>query len=635
MVIPQITHRWRGLLRRLLHTPLLRTPIQLAGSFAMGFVLSGASLLHQLQPVAMAVLCAGLPGWLALPYVLGSCLGFRLLWGQAGMQGLVWLAAALPTGVLLADRCKRLPLLQPAVAALIVSASGVAFQFWQGDDTTVWVYILRVALAFGATLVFCHMRRHRQTPADWIGSALLVLGLAQLAPLPYLNLGLMTAAFLAPAMPFPAAVLTGLALDFSQVTQVPMTAVLALSCLLRLLPGGNKRLSGLWPGLLYGPVMVLWGVTDLYPLPALAAGCLGAVLLPIQPARSLRRGDTGLAQVRLEMAAGVLAQTEALLQQVRPHPIDEEALIQRAAQRACGGCSLRAECGYMDAASHLPTELLSTVQLDGEDLPVGCRKHGRLLSELRRSQEQLRLLRADRRRQQEYRSAVAQQYRFLSAYLQEVADKLPRPSVEQTPCFRAEVAASTAGRSRISGDRCCWFAGTEYRYYVLLCDGMGTGADAAENAQIAGNMLRKLLIAGLPASFALRSLNSLCTLQGRAGAVTVDLAELNLINGKATLYKWGAAPSYLLTGRGPQRVGIAGAPPGLSVTREQETVTYLQLRRGQALILFSDGVAAEYAVEELASCGWEPAATMASRLLERGKGTDDATVAVIRLQPLV
>ncbi len=635
MVIPQITRRWRGLLRRLLHTPALRIPIQLFGSFAMGFALSGASLLHQLQPVAMAVLCAGLPGWLALPYVLGSCLGYQALWGPAGTQGFLWLAAALPTGVLLADRCKHLPLLQPAMAALIVSASGVAFQFWQQDTTTVWVYILRVALAFGATLVFCHMRNHRQTSANWIGSAFLLLGLAQLAPLPYLNLGLMTAAFLAPSMPFPAAVLTGLTLDFSQITPVPMTALLAASCLLRMLPLRNKRLSGLWPVLLFGPVMALWGSTDLYPLPALAIGCLGAIVLPAKHTQPIRRGDTGLAQVRLEMAAEVLAQTEALLQQVRSHPIDEEALIQRAAQRACGGCILRSECSHINAVQHLPTELLNTVQLDGEDLPVGCRKHGRLLAELRRSQEQLRLLRADRRKQQEYRSAVAQQYRFLSAFLQDVADKLPRKAFQQTPCFRAEVASSTAGRSRISGDRCCWFAGTEHKYYVLLCDGMGTGGDAAENAEIAGNMLRKMLTAGLPASFALRSLNSLCTLQSRAGAVTVDLAELNLVSGKATLYKLGAAPSYLLTGHGPQRVGVAGMPPGLSVTREQETVTYLQLRRGQALILFSDGVAAEYAVEELASCGRESAATMAARLLERGKGTDDATVAVIRLQPLV
>lgn len=635
MVIPQITRTGRRILRRAIHTPMLRGILQMAGSGLMGFVLSAVSLGQHPQPIAMAALCAGLPGWLPLCFVLGGCVGFRLLWGAAGLQGLIWMAAALPVGVLLGHKFASLRLLQPAFAALIVSASGVAFQFFQEPQTPVWVYMLQVCLAFGSTWVFCHMKLHRQTPADWIGTALLVMGLAQLAPVGWLNLGILAGAASVSVLPLPAVALVGLALDLSQVTQVPMTAVLGGSCLLRLLPVRQKKLSCLWPVLLYGPVMLLRGVTDLYPLAALAAGCFISLWLPTPGPRAIHRGDTGLAQVRLEMAAGVLAQTEALLRKAQAYPIDQEALIQRAAQRACGGCPLRTDCGYMEAVSSLPTQLLNAVLLGPEDLPEGCRKRGRLLGELRRSQEQLRLLRADRRRQQEYRSAVSQQYRFLSSYLQELADKLPRQSVEAAPCFRAEVAASTAGKEYVSGDRCCWFAGAGGKYYVLLCDGMGTGADAAEAAQSAGNMLRTMLISGMPASYALRSLNSLCTLQGRAGAVTVDLAEVNLVNGRATLYKWGAAPSYLFTGRHVQRVGAMGTPPGLSVTGSQETVAHLQLHRGQSLLLFSDGVAAEYAVEELTDYSWEPAATLASRLLERGKGTDDATVAVIRLHPLV
>ncbi len=634
MGIPQITRTGRRVLRRAIHTPGLRGAVQVAGSGLMGFVLAAVSLGQHPQPIAMAVLCAGLPGWLPLSFVLGACVGFRLLWGTAGLQGLTWMAAALPVGVLLGHKFAGLRLLQPAFAALIVSASGVAFQFLQGPQTPVWVYILQVCLAFGATWVFCHMKLHRQTPADWIGTAFFAMGLAQLAPVGWLNLGIFSGAVCVSMLPFPAVALVGLALDLSQVTQVPMTAVLGGSCLLRLLPVRQGKLASLWPVLLYGPVMLLRGATDLYPVAALAAGCFVSLWLPTPGPRAIRRGDTGLAQVRLEMAAGVLAQTEALLRQTQARPIDQEALIQRAAQRACGGCPLRTDCGYMEAVCNLPTQLLNAVLLGPEDLPEGCRKRGRLLGELRRSQEQLRLLRADRRRQQEYRGAVSQQYRFLSSYLQELADKLPRQAVEAVPCFRAEVAASTAGKEYVSGDRCCWFAGTGGKYYVLLCDGMGTGADAAEAAQSAGNMLRTMLISGMPASYALRSLNSLCTLQGRAGAVTVDLAEVNLVNGRATLYKWGAAPSYLFTGRHVQRVGTMGTPPGLSVTGSQETVAHLQLSRGQALLLFSDGVAAEYAVEELTDYPWEPAATLASRLLERGKGTDDATVAVIRLHPL-
>ncbi len=633
MVITSIGRRWQLYLRKAVHTPILRVPASLAGSFLLGLVLSAASLAQHMQPLCLAVLCGGLPGWLPVPFVLGSCVGFRLLWAQAGLQGFAWLALGLPVGVLLSSRARRMPLLLPAFAALIVSASGVAFQFWQGDDTAVPIYLLRVTLAFGATWIFQQMRLNRQSPADWVGTAFLVLGLGQLAPTPYWNLGILAAAFLAPAMPFPAAALAGLALDLGQVSRVSMTAVFCLSCLLRLIPTKNRRVHGLWPVVLYGPLMALWGGMELYPIPALAAGCLASLLVPLQTPRAIRRGDTGLAQVRLELAAEVLSQSQVLLQQVQEHPIDEEALLEKAAQRACGNCPQRSGCAQAEYIGELPTTILYS-DLEAEDLPAGCRKRSRLLPELRRSQEQLRRLRADRRRQQEYRSAVVQQYRFLSAYLQELADKLPRQAQEVTPRFQPEIAASTAGRERVSGDRCCWFAGAGCRYFVLLCDGMGTGTEAAEAAKTAGDMLRKLLMAGLPASYALRSLNSLWVLQGRAGAVTVDLAELQLDTGKITLYKWGAAPSYVLTFNGPERVGQVGTPPGLSVTESQETVSHLRLRRGQALVLFSDGVVADAAVECVAEGTWEPSAPLAHRLLKKGMGTDDATVAVIRLQPL-
>ncbi len=256
--------------------------------------------------------------------------------------------------------------------------------------------------------------------------------------------------------------------------------------------------------------------------------------------------------------------------------------------------------------------------------------------ELRRSQDQFRLLKADRERQQEYRGAVMQQYQFLSEFLQELADRLPQRGNQSRQRFQPEVAVCSAGKEPANGDRCLWFAGTECRYYLLLCDGMGTGMGAAEEAKAAGDMLRRLLMAGFPAAYALRSLNSLCTLRGRAGAVTVDLPEIYLDTGRATLYKWGAAPSYLLVPTGPERIGVPGTPPGLSVQEQRETIDRVSLRRGETLVLFSDGVRADAAICGMGACAGEAPGALAARLLEQGKGdgTDDATAAVVRLMPL-
>jgi hypothetical protein len=335
--------------------------------------------------------------------------------------------------------------------------------------------------------------------------------------------------------------------------------------------------------------------------------------------------------VRLELASAVLDQTGELLRLITQPPIDEEALMARAAERACGSCPCRKNC--KETPGQMSPQLLHKPLGNGADLPLSCRKTGRLLQELRRSQEQLRAIRADRDRQQEYREAVAQQYGFLSEYLQDVADSLARRREPAKQWYQPEVAVCSASRERANGDRCLWFAGVECRYYILLCDGMGTGPEAAREGQAVGAMLRKLLSAGFPPSYALRTVNSLCALQGRAGAVTIDLAELQLDTGKAVLYKWGAAPSFVIARGEPIKIGTATPPPGLSVTDGRETVERLSLRRGETLVLLSDGAGGEESLRLAWERPGEPAGELAARILEsnQSQDADDATVAVVRL----
>jgi hypothetical protein len=268
-----------------------------------------------------------------------------------------------------------------------------------------------------------------------------------------------------------------------------------------------------------------------------------------------------------------------------------------------------------------------------EDLPFSCRKRGRVLLELRRSQDQYRAIRADRDRQQEYRHAVIQQYRFLCDYLRDLSDQLPKRGKPVGQHYRPEVAVCSAGLEAANGDRCLWFAGTQCRYYILLCDGMGTGIGAEAEGKTAAGLLKRLLTAGYPADYALRSLNSLCALRSRAGAVTVDLLELDLETGKGFLYKWGAAPSYLISGSVAEKIGTAGPPPGLSVTDCRETVYRLSLRRGETLLLVSDGVGEEEVLRRCVAMAGASSGELARILLTCSQlgGEDDATVVTVAL----
>ena len=624
--------RSQRLLRRWAAEPKVHMLLQGIGYLLAGFLGSAASLSHRLQPVVLGLLCAQ-TGWPAVLIATGSALGYLLFWGNQGPVGVVWTCLGLAAALLIRGRNiqRETPLLMPAVAGFIVAVTGLVFQYYYRYSPPVASYLLQVAMAAASAAVFCTAMERRDPIVDWLMCGLGVLCLAQVMPIPYLGLGFIAAGLAAVAAPFPAAALAGLALDLAQVTPVPMTAVLSLAYFLRMLPRQNPVLRHLSPSLTYIVVMAVCGAWDFQPLPGLVLGGIGAALLPRQTDIHQRRGETGPAQVQLELASSVLQQMEAMVLDTEEAPIDEQALVARAAERACGSCPCRNTC--KEQPEQISPTILHKPLGNGGDLPGGCRKSGRLLMEMRRSQEQLRTIRADRDRQMEYRCAVGQQYRFLADYLQDMSDTLAQRSELPKPRFQPEVSACTASKNRANGDRCLWFSGVACRYYVLLCDGMGTGEEAAKDAQQVGNMLRRLLSSGYPAAYALRSINSLCALQGRSGMVTLDLAELQLDTGKVTLYKWGAAPSYIICQGEPIKIGTASPPPGLSVTEGRESVERLSLRRGETLVLLSDGAGGEESLRRIWMDADASAGELAARILQSSESAsaDDATVAVVRL----
>ena len=634
ITLDSYVRRGKTLLKTWALDPRFHLGMRLGAYFLSGFFFSAASLGSLCLPLAAGFCCAA-SGWPAVLAAAGGLAGYLLFWGSTGYQGCIWLLAALAAALILPrQRLHRdAPLLMPAVMALIVSATGVVFQAWLFDTTPVLLYLLRVALGAGSCWVLSQVLLGRNPILEWIGWGLAVLALAQVAPFPWLSFGLLVGGALTVTGAFPAAAMAGLALDLAGITPVPMTAVLCAGYLPRFLPKCPKWLSCSAPVLTYLLVQNLVGKLDWMPLPALLLGGLCGLVLPTPTRLAYRRGETAVAQVRLEIASGVLAQTEQLLLEAPVIPVDEDALVSRAAELACGSCPCRKSCKDTRRIAALPGPVLHKPLLTPEELPIQCRKSGRFLAQLHRSQEQLRSIRADRERQQEYRAAVVQQFQFLSLFLRDLSDQLARRPDTAVPGFSPWVRIYGNRPESENGDRCILFPGVQSKYYVLLCDGMGTGLGAVQEGKTALQILKRLLTAGYPAEYALRSLNSLCALRERAGAVTVDLAEIKLDTGKTTLYKWGAAPSYLVTRQGTEKLGIAGPPPGLSVTDCRETVEKFSLRAGELLVMVSDGVGEDEAMVCCQSMQGHSPTELATALLSCGKlgGIDDATVVLVQL----
>lgn len=622
-------------LQRLAMEPMARKLLEGALHFGGGFLLSAAGLGQYCIPLGAGLTC-GNSGWGAILSALGASSGYLYFWRSP--QGVVWVSMALLLSALLKDRplCKAAPLLLPVASALTVALSGVAFQGVGADCPPVTIYILRVVLAGVSSALYTRVMRERVPLYDWFAWGFGVLALAQIMPLPYLGLGYIAAGALVVRGAFPAAALGGLALDLAGITKLPMTAIVCFSYLIRFLPKYPQWFGCCAVTLVTGFVMYITGEYDMYVMPGLFLGAALGTYLPSAKPATYRRGETGLAQVRLELASSVMVQTAQLLEETSTQPVDEDALVTRAAEAACGGCPCRRNCKDVRRLEALPGLLLHKPLIHGEELPIVCKKSGRFLAELHRSQEQLRSILADRERQREYRTALLQQYYFIAGYLQELADTLTRRPANSADRYRAEVQVYSNRGEAGNGDRCIRFSGPGRRYFVLLCDGMGTGPGAEMEAKAGGELLQRLLSAGYPTEHALGSFNSLCALRDRAGSVTVDMAEIRLDTGAVTLYKWGAAPSYLFLDRDVEKIGTPSPPPGLSVEHWEQLPRKVRLSRGQRLVLVSDGVGEAGALRicrENMALGDEE---LAQRLISYGhlQGEDDATVVCIRLKEL-
>ena len=624
MMVETYLRRGQRNLEALALDPRVRSVAAAAVFAGSGFLFSAIGLGDQPQPVAMGLICSAV-GWRALLTALGAMLGYPTFWGSLGTIGIVWAMAGGLLALMVGHKpeSREQPLMIPCITSLLSLVAGLTFRYVLKEQVALWALPVQGAAALFSGILFTQAARCRDAVMDWLVTGVWVLALGNVS----LGLGHLAAGILTVAAAFPAAALAGVALDLIRLTRVPMTATVCLAYFLRMIPYDRRWKQCASPAAAYLMVSLACNVRDPTPLLGLALGGAFGALLPPKPQIAHRRGETGVAQVRLELSAEMLSAAEEMILEMKPPPIDREELLEQARRSACGGCALRRTCSQ---SRDFGVELLEN------PLEADCKKQSRLVPELRRARQQLRLLQADRKRQAEYQAAMAQQYGFLSEYLRNLSDRLPRRAEYPKAEFRMELSARSSSREDANGDRCFAFAGSDCRYFVVLCDGMGTGLGAAREGESAGKLLRKLLLAGFPAEHALKSLNSLLILRGSAGAVSVDLAEVSVETGIVRIYKWGAAPSWVLTRRSAERVGNATPPPGIAMDSASMTAEKLSLRRGEVLMLVSDGVDGEKIRSLPGSMADGPLGELAEQTLKQcaSEGEDDATAALIRLRPV-
>lgn len=144
----------------------------------------------------------------------------------------------------------------------------------------------------------------------------------------------------------------------------------------------------------------------------------------------------------------------------------------------------------------------------------------------------------------------------------------------------------------VSGDTLCSFITPDKRYYMLLCDGMGSGRDAALTSDICAKFMQKFLLCCSERVLGLRMLNNFIRAKGLECSSSVDLLEIDMLSGDGCFIKSGAAPSFVKRGENVFRLHSRTAPIGIMKTLDAEELSFC-LREGDIVIMLSDGIASD------------------------------------------
>ena len=205
---------------------------------------------------------------------------------------------------------------------------------------------------------------------------------------------------------------------------------------------------------------------------------------------------------------------------------------------------------------------------------------------------------------------------------------------------KVAVATISGSESEVSGDSISYFETGDDYFYSLISDGMGSGEVARETSLFASEFIKEAMEIGTGKETVMHMLNRAIKSRGEECSATVDLFELDLLNGSGVFIKSGAAPSFIKRDSSIFRIRSHTAPIGLMSSIDTEKIK-AEIKPGDHIIMMSDGIAdeSEDAPWLLLLLGDPPkkdlkeyAEAIISEAKKNRKTKDDMTVAIIRVE---
>ena len=337
-----------------------------------------------------------------------------------------------------------------------------------------------------------------------------------------------------------------------------------------------------------------------------------------------------------------------------PQPQKEEnpaVVFDRAAEVVCRGCALRDLCwnkeylATFNAFNDATPPMLERGKAEASDFAVHfasrCIHFPQLISAINTEVTALLLRRQYRRQLDRERQRTRGQYLQLGELVaQAMTVTEAPPATGKELCHEVAMGAEPKEGQRMCGDSVTWFR-TGSMLYLLLSDGMGSGREAQRESQMTLRLLEQFLQAGIDAEPALRTLNAALNLRvdEQGCFTTIDLLAADLNTREATLYKYGAAPTYVKRQGAVRRLTGSALPAGLQDVGSAPQAVRFPLEENTFILMLSDGVADagdDAWVQDLLA-GWqgEDPNVLTSLVLQeayqRRKGDDDRSVLCLYL----
>ena len=281
---------------------------------------------------------------------------------------------------------------------------------------------------------------------------------------------------------------------------------------------------------------------------------------------------------------------------------DAKEIFDRVKARVCADCSLAETCCKQEKNSNNMDKIWQTMEESGfcnlTNMPLGfsqtCIRAERFLTEFGHLYELYKQNAISKGATRSSREIIARQYGEISKAIELLSAKIETGEDENQDAeriFSPKITVRTEPKQgqSISGDTVIYFERAN-KFFVILCDGMGSGSDAMHQSRLVARLFEKFLKAGFDKDTALRMINSALSLKAdQESFSTVDLLEIDTATGECEFLKIGSAQSFAKNKKEISVISSASLPIGILDNINAEPVKY-KAESGDIIVMVSDGV---------------------------------------------